>query len=40
MTQISERLLVQAHLDAKQPKPLTAEEEAAVTARLTDLGYL
>ncbi|WP_296272444.1 hypothetical protein, partial [Pseudomonas sp. UBA6323] len=24
MTQISERLLVQAHLDAKQPKPLTA----------------
>jgi quinolinate synthase len=28
MTQISERLLVQAHLDAKQPKPLTAEEEA------------
>lgn len=28
MTQISERLLVQAHLDAKQPKQLTAEEEA------------
>jgi quinolinate synthase len=28
MTQISERLLVQAHLDARQPKPLTAEEEA------------
>ncbi len=28
MTQISERLLVQAHLDAKQPKPLTADEEA------------
>ncbi len=28
MTQISERLLVQAHLDAKQPKPLTAEQEA------------
>lgn len=28
MTQISERLLVQAHLAAKQPKPLTAEEEA------------
>ena len=28
MSQISERLLVQAHLDAKQPKPLTAEEEA------------
>ncbi|SED97894.1 quinolinate synthase NadA [Pseudomonas coleopterorum] len=28
MTQISERLLVQAHLDAKQPKPLTLEQEA------------
>ena len=28
MTQISERLLVQAHLDAKQPKPLTPEQEA------------
>ena len=28
MTQISERLLVQAHLDAKQPKPLSAEQEA------------
>ena len=28
MTQISERLLVQAHLAAKQPKPLTVEEEA------------
>jgi len=28
MTQISERLLVQAHLDAKQPKALTAEEQA------------
>jgi quinolinate synthase len=28
MTQISERLLVQAHLDAKQPKPLTSEQEA------------
>ncbi|MAK73504.1 MAG: quinolinate synthase [Pseudomonadales bacterium] len=28
MSQNSERLLVQAHLDAKQPKPLTAEEEA------------
>ena len=28
MTQIPERLLVQAHLDAKQPKPLTPEQEA------------
>ena len=28
MTQISERLLVQAHLAAKQLKPLTADEEA------------
>jgi quinolinate synthase len=28
MTQISERLLVQAHLDAKQPKPLTPQQEA------------
>lgn len=28
MTYISERLLVQAHLDAKQIKPLSAEEEA------------
>lgn len=28
MTQISERLLVQAHLDAKQPTPLTQEQEA------------
>lgn len=28
MTQISERFLVQAHLDAKQPKPLTPEQEA------------
>lgn len=28
MTQISERLLVQAHLDAKQPHVLTLEEEA------------
>ena len=28
MTQISERLLVQAHLDAKQPVPLTPEQEA------------
>lgn len=28
MTQISERLLVQAHLDAKQLRPLSTEEEA------------
>ncbi|SHM09796.1 quinolinate synthase NadA [Phytopseudomonas punonensis] len=28
MTQIAERLLVQAHLDAKQPETLTAEQEA------------
>lgn len=28
MTQIAERLLVQAHLDARQPKALTAEQEA------------
>jgi len=28
MTEISERLLVQAHLDAKQPQPLNAEQEA------------
>ena len=28
MTQISERLLVQAHLDAKQPRELTAQEIA------------
>ena len=34
MTQISERLLVQAHLDAKQPKPLTAEEEAYYRAAI------
>ena len=32
MTQISERLLVQAHLDAKQPKVLSAAEEASVNA--------
>ena len=30
MTQISERLLVQAHLDAKQPKVLSADEEAGL----------
>ena len=34
MTQISERLLVQAHLDAKQPKPLTVEEEAYYRAAI------
>ncbi|MGA9219841.1 MAG: quinolinate synthase, partial [Pseudomonas graminis] len=28
MTHISERLLVQAHLDAKQPKTLSPDEEA------------
>jgi quinolinate synthase len=30
MTHISERLLVQAHLDARQPVTLTAEQEAAL----------
>ena len=34
MTQISERLLVQAHLDAKQPKPLTPEQEADYRAAI------
>ncbi|MFS2159741.1 quinolinate synthase NadA [Pseudomonas sp. Pseusp122] len=34
MTKISERLLVQAHLDAKQPKELTAEEEAGYRAAI------
>ena len=34
MTQISERLLVQAHLDAKQPHPLTAEQEADYRAAI------
>ena len=34
MTQISERLLVQAHLDAKQPKPLTAAQEADYRAAI------
>jgi quinolinate synthase len=37
MTQISERLLVQAHLDAKQPKPLTADEEAYYRAIAAEL---
>jgi len=34
MTQISERLLVQAHLDAKQPKPLSAAQEAHLRAAI------
>ncbi|MEB0151019.1 quinolinate synthase, partial [Pseudomonas sp. CCC2.2] len=34
MTQISERLLVQANLDAKQPKPLTAAQEATLRAAI------
>ena len=34
MSQISERLLVQAHLDAKQPIPLTAEQEAGLRAEI------
>jgi quinolinate synthase len=34
MTKISERLLVQAHLDAKQPKELTAEEAAGYRAAI------
>ncbi|WP_095106686.1 quinolinate synthase NadA [Pseudomonas sp. Irchel 3E20] len=34
MTHISERLLVQAHLDAKQPKPLTAAQEADYRAAI------
>ncbi len=34
MTQISERLLVQAHLDAKQPKPLSVEQEATLRAEI------
>jgi quinolinate synthase len=38
MTQISERLLVQAHLDAKQLKPLSTEEQAQYrTAIATEL---
>lgn len=34
MTQISERLLVQAHLDAKQPKVLSAEQEASLRSAI------
>lgn len=36
MTQIAERILVQAHLAAKQIKPLTAEEQAAYFERIAD----
>jgi len=36
MTHISERLLVQAHLDAKQPVTLTAEQEADLREQITD----
>jgi quinolinate synthase len=35
MTQLSERLLVQAHLDAKQSRPLSAEQEAFFRAQIT-----
>ena len=34
MTHISERLLVQAHLDAKQPMQLTAQQEAQLRAAI------
>ncbi|MGV8843699.1 MAG: quinolinate synthase NadA [Pseudomonas sp.] len=34
MTQIPERLLIQAHLDAKQPIPLSAEEQSAYCAAI------
>ena len=34
MTQISERLLVQAHLDAKQPKPLTEAQALSLRAQI------
>lgn len=34
MTQISERFLVQAHLDAKQPKALSPEEQAHYRAEI------
>ena len=33
MTQIPERILVQAHLAAKQPQPLTPEQEASCAAK-------
>ena len=35
MSQISERLLVQAHLDAKQPRPLTVQEVASYRESIT-----
>lgn len=34
MSQIPERILVQAHLAAKQPKPLTPEQEASLRAEI------
>ena len=34
MTQISERLLVQAHLDARQPKPLTEAQTLSLRAQI------
>jgi quinolinate synthase len=34
MTQIPERILVQAHLAAKQPKPLTPEQEAQLRSEI------
>ena len=34
MSQISERLLVQAHLAAKEPAPLTDQEKADYKARI------
>src|SRR5690554_3143010 len=36
MSQISERLLVQAHLAAKEPAPLTDQEKADYKARIAD----
>jgi quinolinate synthase len=35
MTQIPERILVQAHLDAKQPIPLSPEEQSAYCSAIT-----
>ena len=34
MTQIPERILVQAHLAAKQPQPLTPEQEAKLRSEI------
>src|SRR3546814_7548198 len=34
MTQIPERILVQSHLAAKQPKPLTPEQEARLRSEI------